>query len=163
MRTSATGRAKSCLRPRAQACDRGFTLIELLIVLTIIGLMSAAVVLAMPDPRGSLVGEADRFAAQAHAAKEQAILDSRPMAIRITAAGYGFDRREDRLWKPLAKEPFADRAWADGTRAAVGQQGAVRLVFDTTGAAEPMKLLLVRDDEQVLVDIAANGKIHVSR
>lgn len=152
MPISATGRAE----------PEGFTLIELLIVLTIIGLMSAAVVLAMPDSRGSLVAEAERFAARAHAAQEQAIMDGRPIAIRVTSAGYGFDRREAREWKPVGQEPFADRAWGEGVQAGVGQD-AERVVFDSTGASEPMKLTLFRDDEQVRIEIGADGKARVAR
>jgi general secretion pathway protein H len=139
---------------------KGFTLVELLIVLTIIGLMSAAVVLAMPDGRGSLINEAERFAARAQAAQEQAVLGARPMAVRVTGAGYGFDRRERDEWKPLDRSPFTDHAWSEGTRAGVGA-AAQRIVFDSTGAAEPLRLLLTRGDEQVLVEIGAGGKIHV--
>lgn len=151
MRISAIGRA-----------EHGFTLVELLIVLFIIGLMSAAVVLAIPDPRGTLVQEAEQFAARAHAAQERAITDARPMAIRITSAGYGFDRREQGEWKPLDEPPFSDRAWSEGTRVGTGNEAA-RLVFDTTGSAEPMKLLLARDGEQVLVEVGADGKTRVAR
>ncbi len=151
MRTSATGRADR---------TQGFTLVELLIVLTIIGLMSAAVVLAMPDGRGSLVDEAERFAARAQAAQERAIVDARPMAIRVTAAGYGFDQREKAEWKPIDREPFTDRAWSDGTRAGVGE-AAQRIVFDTTGASEPTRLLLVRDEQQVFVEIEQDGSVRV--
>jgi len=143
--------------------ERGFTLVELLIVLTIMGLVSAAVVLALPDPRGSLVDEAERFAARAQAAQERAITDARPIAIRVTSSGYGFDRRERGEWKPLAGDLFGDRAWSEGTRASLGSQSAQRLAFDTTGATEPARLLLVRDEEQVLVDIGPDGRIRVTR
>lgn len=160
MPISAPGRARIGGAPRS---ERGFTLVELLIVLTIIGLMSAAVVLAMPDPRGSLVAEAERFAARAHAAQERAIMDARPMAIRVTSLGYGFDRREDGEWKAMDEEPFADRPWGEGTSAGVPAQSAQRIVFDTTGAAEPMKLMLLRDDDQLLVEIGADGKARVAR
>ena len=146
-----------------QGRNRGFTLVELLIVLTIIGLMSAAVVLAIPDQRGSLVDEAERFAARAHAAGEQAVLEARPMAVRVTAAGYGFDRRERGEWRALTDEPFADRAWSEGVRAGLAQGTAQRVTFDTTGAAEPAKLLLARGDEQVLVEISADGSVDVVR
>jgi general secretion pathway protein H len=149
--------------PGRTRAEQGFTLVELLIVLTIIGLMSAAVVLAIPDPRGSLVSEAERFAARAHAAQERAITDARPVAIRVTAAGYGFDRRENGEWKPLNEEPFTDRAWGEGTSAGVPAESAQRVIFDTTGTAEPVKLLLLRDEDQVLVEIGADGKARVTR
>jgi general secretion pathway protein H len=149
--------------PGRTRAEQGFTLVELLIVLTIIGLMSAAVVLAIPDPRGSLVSEAERFAARAHAAQERAITDARPVAIRVTAAGYGFDRRENGEWKPLNEEPLTDRAWGEGTSAGVPAESAQRVIFDTTGTAEPVKLLLLRDEDQVLVEIGADGKARVTR
>jgi general secretion pathway protein H len=151
MRISAAGRAES---------EHGFTLVELLIVLTIIGLMSAAVVLAFPDHRGSLIDEAERFAARAQAAQERAVMDARPIAIRLTSAGYGFDRREKNEWKPLDRKPFIDHAWGEGTRVGVGES-AQRIVFDTVGMSEPVRLLLVRDEEQVLVEIGHEGRVRV--
>ncbi len=162
MPISATGRDKRerGFTPLRRSAVDGFTLIELLIVLTIIGLMSAAVVLAMPDGRGSLIDEAERFAARAQAAQEQAVLDARAVSIRVTSAGYGFDRRERDEWKPLDRSPFTDHAWSEGTRAGVGA-GAQRIVFDSTGASEPLRLLLIREDDQVLVEIGPGGKIHV--
>jgi anion-transporting ArsA/GET3 family ATPase len=44
----------------------------------------------------------------------------------------------------------------------VGQQGIARIVFDTTGTAEPLRLLLVREEEQVLVEIGHDGRIDVA-
>ena len=151
MPISAIGRARA---------ERGFTLVELLIVLTIIGLMSAAVVLAFPDGSGSLVDEAERFAARAQAAQERAVMDARPMAVRVTSAGYGFDRREKKQWKALDERPFTDQPWREGTRVGIGE-AALRIVFDTTGMADPARLLLIREDEQVLVEIDHGGRVRV--
>jgi general secretion pathway protein H len=153
MRTSATGRADAA---------GGFTLVELLIVLTIIGLMSAAVVIAMPDPRGSLTAEAERFAARAKAAQDRAVIDSRAMAIRVTGAGYGFDRRSKGEWEALNAKPFADYRWGEGVQAVVGGSGAARIVFDSTGMAEPATVTLEREGEQVAVTVAQDGKIDVA-
>src|SRR4028118_67007 len=77
----------------AGRAEHGFTLVELMVVLAILGIMSAAVVLAIPDPRGGLVSEAQTFAARVSAAQERAIMDNRAVALRLTPAGYSFERR----------------------------------------------------------------------
>jgi general secretion pathway protein H len=126
-------------------------------VLTILGLMSAAVVLAIPDPRGSLTSEAERFAARAQAAQTQAILNSRAMAVRVSGAGYAFERRAETGWQPIAERPFVQQAWTEGTAAA----GPARILFDATGLAEPAALTLQRGDDQVVVEFAYDGTIRV--
>jgi general secretion pathway protein H len=140
----------------------GFTLVELLVVLAIIGLLSAAVLVAMPDPRGSLAGEAERFAARARAARERAVMDNKAIAIRLDANGYAFDWRRDGAWRPLDSKPFLAQAWNAGTMAEV-EAGAARIVFDSTGFAEPFALTLARGRERVAVEIAGGGNVHVRR
>lgn len=159
MRTSATGRAD--IRPRCDHGEQGFTLIELLVVLVLLGLMSAAVIVAMPDPRGALVAEAERFAARTAAAQEKAITDARAMAVRVGAAGYGFDVREAGAWRPLDRKPFVDQAWSEGVTAGVGGEEIVRITLDPTGIAVPARILLQRDGEQVAVEIGADGNVRV--
>jgi general secretion pathway protein H len=159
MRISATGNSRSGARTRR--CDRGFTLIELLIVLTIVGLASAAVVLAIPDTRGSLTEEAARFAARAAAARDRAIIDATAVSLRVTSAGYGFDRRVESQWQAFDQKPFADQTWTAGTRATTNGGEAARILFDPTGLVEPARVTLVREDQQVVVEIGADGEIDV--
>jgi general secretion pathway protein H len=140
----------------------GFTLVELLIVLAIIGMMSAVVVLAIPDPRGSLTAEAERFAARAKAAQERAVMDSRATSVRVTGAGYGFDRRDRTEWRPLGAKPFQDQPWNEGTAARIGTDEAARIIFDSTGGAEPAQVELRREEERVVIDIRHDGSIHVA-
>jgi general secretion pathway protein H len=142
--------------------EGGFTLVELIVVITIVGALAAGVVMAIPDPRGRLIDEAQTFAARTVAARDLAIVESRPVAMRVTARGYAFDRRQGGAWVPLYDKPFRSQPWSEGTSALVGRGGTVRTAFDATGQpSEPAAVTLVRDAEQVRVTIAADGGVRV--
>jgi general secretion pathway protein H len=148
---------------RTRANDRGFTLIELMIVITIIGLASAVVVWALPDPRGRLLDEATRFAARTRAAQQSAIVGARPVSVWVTGGGYGFDERTRGAWAPIAEKPLRVTSWGKGTRAVVTDTGGrQRIMFDTTGLADrPLDIRLKRDAEEVSVKIAPDGSVKV--
>jgi general secretion pathway protein H len=142
--------------------ESGFTLIELMIVLAIMGLVAAGVIMAMPDPRGRLSHEAERFAARTAAARDLAILEGRPIAVRVTAQGYAFDQRKSGAWAPIADSEFRSQPWSRGTAALVGQGGTIRTAFDATGQpSAPAAITLTRDGEHVRVAIAADGGVRV--
>lgn len=135
--------------------EGGFTLLELLVVVTIIGLLSAAVVLAAPAGGTSLREEAERLAARARAAQEHAILSNRAVALRLTETGYAFTVRRGGAWTEAAS-PAAAR-WEEGTRV----EPAGRILFESTGPAEPVLLVLTRDGERLGIDLAGDGGVHV--
>jgi general secretion pathway protein H len=124
--------------------------------------MSAAVILAVPDPRGDLASEAERFAARARAAQERAIMDNRPIALRVSPAGYAFEWRQQAGWQPMTEKPFLAQAWGKDVRVSVSG-GEGRVVFDATGLADPLQLALARGREQVGVRIGNGGTIRVLR
>lgn len=153
MPISATGNRRSA----------GFTLVELMIVVTVIALVSAVAVLAIPDPRGRLIAEAERFAARTRAAHDSAIIEGRSVSVWISDGGYGFDRRAGGAWQPIADKPLRVERWGRDVEPMVIADGARdRVIFDSTGMANaPLDVELRRDRERVLVRIAGDGTVAV--
>ena len=149
--------------PVRRFAEHGFTLIELMIVITIIGLSSAIAVLALPDPRGRLTDEADRFAGRVRAAHDLAIVDARPVSVWVTSGGYGFDERRAGAWSPLADKPLRVERWKPGTRAAARDpSGRDRLVFDPTGLADRgLDVRIARDREATVIRVGGDGSVRV--
>ena len=148
--------------PLMRSAQQGFTLVELMVVLTIIGFISAAVVMAIPDPRGRVIEDADRFAARVAAARDEAVVTAAPMGLWVSASGYGFQRREQGRWVPLEDKPFVTANWKSGTRALVGRDGRQQIGFDGTGLpTDPLKVTLAREGERVSVTVDMAGKVMV--
>lgn len=136
----------------AGRAERGFTLVELMIVITIIGLASAAAVLAMPDPRGRLVDEGARFATRVRAARDAAVISGRPVSVWVTPGGYGFDERRGGQWIAIAEKPLRVAQWSDGTQAVLGERG--RVTFDATGMADRvLEVPLQRERTRLIVTL----------
>ncbi|MBY0582593.1 MAG: GspH/FimT family pseudopilin [Sphingomonas sp.] len=159
---STTG-SRAARSARSIVAQAGFTIVELMVVITIIGLASAAVVLAMPDPRGRLDNDAARFAARVRAAHDLAIVEGRSISVWVTDVGYGFDLRAAEGWSPIAERPFRVARWQEGIRPSISSpDGRARVIFDSTGLSNvPMELELNRGDERAHVSIGNDGSVVV--
>jgi len=148
------------LPPRAR---NGFTLVEMMVVIVLVGLMSAVVVLAIPDPRGNLVEEAERLAARLAAARNDAIVQGRAIRMTIDATGYAVERRTGGRWLPAADKLFAPIAWKTGTQPVLSAAAPIRVSFDPTGGvSEPTTVALERDRATAQVAIDSDGGVRVA-
>ncbi len=152
MPISATGNSR-------RLAPAGFTLVELLAVLLVIGLAAAAVVLTMPDQRGALRAEAERFAARAYAARNEAIVGARPIALIVHSGGYGFERYGRGEWRPIAEPPLDRRIWPDGLLVRIEGAADGRIAFDEMGISDGAIVTLSQDGDQVRVRIGSDGAI----
>lgn len=145
-----------------RSAQQGFTLIELMIVIAVIALMTAAVVLVIPDPRGRIRDDAEHFAARARAAHDAAIVNARPVSVWVTAGGYGFDERSGGQWRALG-DKLGVVQWKNGIKAVpTGAGGRDRVVFDPTGMADrPMTVELRREGQSMRVAVGINGAVRV--
>lgn len=163
MPISATGAERDQeFKPGRPVGENGFTLVELMIVLVIIGLMSAVVIMTMPDPRGKLINEAERLAARTQAVRDGAVIDGREKSLVVDPLGYGFEEKRRGTWSPVQQRSLARTAWSQGTGIAIGRETRKTVVFDTTGlVSEPITVTLKRDGERVGVAIGLDGDIRI--
>lgn len=140
--------------------ESGFTLVELMIVLVIMGLMASIVMLSMPGGRSALDDDAQRFAARTAALRDNAILQSRPMAVQITLSGYSFLERRKGSWSVIEDKPFISTNWSNGVMAATGDSGSLLISFESTGLpAEQVEVTLQREEFSRVIMIAPMGDV----
>lgn len=142
--------------------EAGFTLVELMIVLFIIGLTASLVVLTMSSGGNALEEDAQRFAARTAALRDNAILQSRPMAVQITSSGYSFLERRKGSWSVLEDKPFVSTSWASGIAPDLGDRGSMLISFESTGLpGDPEEIVLTLDGRERRIIIAPMGDVRL--
>lgn len=94
--------------------DLGFTLIEVLVVVTIAAILASLVILRLGQWRSGAepVEQIERLAALIDYQCEQALFQSKPRGVRLTAAGYDFWQSTDSGWVPVPGDEVArPRTW----------------------------------------------------
>lgn len=152
MRTSATGAERRRIG--------GFTLVELLVVVTLMGLVSGAVILALPDRATPLRRDAERFAARLQQARDEAVLTGRTIEVSVSADGYAFAARDADGRHPLAPPAFGPTRWSPTVRLATTAARDM-LTFDPLGGATPAHVVLEAGQRRRAVHIGPNGEVRL--
>ena len=131
-----------------------------MVVITVIAILSAVTLWALPPPGGRVADEALRFAARVRVARDGAVVGAQPVSLWVTPGGYGFDRRAAARWV-AAGGALKVAQWAEGTRVDAGEAGRrLRVVFDPTGLPDrAADIRLTRGGRAMLVRLGADGSV----
>ena len=108
--------------PRA---SHGFTLIEILVVVVILGVLAAALTLAVGVGGGErqLARQAEQTQALVGYACEQAELTGREIGVSLNSFGYRFSHLERDDWQAFRDGELRPRAWIANTGATLSRDG----------------------------------------
>jgi general secretion pathway protein H len=127
-------------------------------------LRSATVILSLPSDASKFRDQADRLAARIAAARDSAVLETRPMAVWLRPSGYGFEVRRGGEWQAASGKTFVQQEWAPGTILTLGAAKEARVIFDVTGLpSSPMDIAMRNENADIHVTISAAGDVSVGR
>ncbi|WP_169331861.1 GspH/FimT family pseudopilin [Robiginitomaculum antarcticum] len=140
----------------------GFTLVEVLTVLTIIALVTGAVVLTLPPKTPEALEQARDLRTDLNVAADDALLRGQPTALSVTQTGYQIYSYDALEWQSLKDAP-----WADGVSAQLRRDGEVMtlpdtptplIIFEPVGQSESFELRLQSLSGTYVLRNSGNGR-----
>ena len=110
-------RHPSCSLRSTPRIPRGFTLIEILVVVVIVGVLAAALTIAVAGgSERKLANESERFQSLLAHACSEAELGGREIGVVLGSDGYAFRRLDGADWHAQGGDELRDRSWPAGLR-----------------------------------------------
>lgn len=160
----------------ARSTGRGFTLLEVLVVVAIGAIVAALVVLRLGDLRSPQAPgpQLERLAGLIEAQCQQALFQSRPRGVRITAGGYDFWQAAADGWAALPDDGInRQRQWlgrpdielvVEGHPVRVEDESdAPQLVCQPVGELSPFTLVMRVAGEQFRLTGEPGGRLAMER
>ena len=163
------------MTPRRLPSDAGVSLIEILVAISILAIVSAAVVLTMTPGSDPLREEADRLALSFRHASQEAIVRGQPVGFTVGEDGqtYLYSTYADGRWWPIRNHPtLARHQLAETVIVRLPQAGAVEASrtdtvllpdawFDPAAMTEPFAVELLHRAAAVEVAWTPAGAVQV--
>ncbi|MEP1229385.1 MAG: GspH/FimT family pseudopilin [Litorimonas sp.] len=131
--------------------DAGFTLIEMMMVLLIIGVMSTAVLLTIPDRKPAAQEFSEKLVRDLNLAAQNSLLSGQPAGFGLTRDGYVIYAYADEAWAQSDAKNWPDnvsiRFEKDNRRLELPREALPLIIFEPTGQSGIFRLTL-RDGEQ---------------
>lgn len=147
--------------------ESGFSLVEILVVLFIIGLMSAAVVLAFPKPKSELEQQAAILASQLNALAQDGLITGSVNAAGFSTDGYALYTFENSEWTERASGEWQESYRLTLTRASakldMPKDKAPIIMFQPTGLSTPFELTLADRETKYALKTEGNGRIALEK
>lgn len=161
-----------------RAPSSGFTLIELVMSLFVLGLVSGAVILTLPESPAPERLEADRLAERLSVAANHSILSGEVVGIALSESEYSFHRLVRGQWSQIREHPLAGWSLSPDSGVTVSGSGAVaelgpslqvvplgeirpNIVFYPVGLNTPFSVLVRGENESLEVRSRGAGEIRV--
>jgi len=143
--------------------EAGFTLIEMMMVLLIIGLMSTAVLLNIPEEKTSAESFRDTLIRDLNLASQNSLISGEPTAFGLTRDGYVIYAFADEAWTQRDQKAWPDntsiRFEKDFRRLELPREPLPIIVFEPTGQSDIFGLSIRQDNQRFDLHSEGDGRI----
>ena len=144
--------------------DAGFTLVELLTVLVIVGLMTSAVVMALPSRKPAITEQTNAAILQLNRAAQNSLVSGRPQAWGLSKTGYALYDFVEGEWLQTASTDWPGSLriefFKNDVPVKLGDDIQPLIVFEPTGLSTPFELRIDQAGRREVISSHGDGRIN---